>query len=67
MQKEIARAELAERTNAELQEEQQAACDLLCSKDQLLELGQTEVSHLRESLAQATTQQEEQNARWDFD
>lgn len=66
MQKEITRAEQAEKTNTELQEEHQAACDLAYSKDQLVELGQTEISQLRESLTLATTQQEEQNARWEF-
>lgn len=66
LQKELARAEQAERTNAELQDEHQAACDLAHSKDQLLELGQAEVSQLRESLARATAQQEEHSARWDF-
>lgn len=66
MQKEISRAEQAERTNTELQDEHQAARDLVRSKDQLLELGQAEISQLRESLAQSTAQQEEQNARWEF-
>ncbi|KAK2854193.1 hypothetical protein Q5P01_006854 [Channa striata] len=63
LQKEIARAEQAERTNIELQGEHQAACDLARSKDQLVELGQAEISQLRESLTQATAQQEEQNVR----
>lgn len=66
MQKEITRAERAERTNTELQDEHQAACDLVRSKDQLVELGQAEISQLRESLAQSTAQQEEENARWEF-
>ena len=64
MQKEMTRAEQAERTNTELQGEHQAACDLARSKDQLVELGQSEISQLRESIAQATAQQEEQTARW---
>lgn len=63
MQKESTRAEQAERTNTELQNEHQAACDLAHSKDQLVELGQAEIIHLRDSLAQATAQQEEQSAR----
>lgn len=66
MQKEMTRTEQAERTNVELQDEHQAACDLVHSKDQLIELGQAETSQLRESLAQATAQQEEQTARWGF-
>lgn len=66
LQKESTRADQAERTNTELQDEHQAACDLARSKDQLLELGQAEISQLRESLAQATAQQEEQGARWEF-
>lgn len=66
LQKESARAEQAERTNTELQDEHQAACDLVHSKDQLLELGQAEISQLRESLTQATAQQEEHSARWDL-
>lgn len=66
MQKETARADQAERINTELQEEHQAACDLARSKDQLLDLGQTEINHLRESLALATAQQEQQETRWDF-
>lgn len=65
LQKEMTRAEQAEKTNTELQDEHQAACDLARSKDQLVELGQTEISHLRESLAQATAQQEQHNARWE--
>lgn len=66
LQKESTRADQAERANTELQDEHQAACDLARSKDQLLELGQAEISQLRESLAQATAQQEEQGARWEF-
>lgn len=66
LQKESTRADQAERTNTELQDEHQAACDLARSKDQLLELGQAEISQLRESLTQATAQQEEQGARWEF-
>lgn len=66
LQKESTRADQAEKTNTELQDEHQAACDLARSKDQLLELGQAEISQLRESLAQATAQQEEQGARWEF-
>lgn len=66
LQKESARADQAERINTELQDEHQAACDLARSKDQLLDLGQTEINHLRESLAQATAQQEQQGTRWDF-
>lgn len=66
MQKESARADQAERTNTELQDEHQAACDLAHSKDQLLELGQAEIGQLRESLAQASAQQEEQGARLDI-
>lgn len=63
MQKESSRVEQAERTNRELQEEHQAACDLALSKDQLLELGQAEIRQLREGLAQATSMQEQQTAR----
>lgn len=66
LQKESTRADQAERTNTELQDEHQAACDLARSKDQLLDLGQAEISQLRESLARATAQQEEQGARWEF-
>ena len=66
LQKEMTRAELAERSNAGLQEEHQAACDLVRSKDQLVELAQAEISQLRESLVQATAQQEEQSTRWDL-
>lgn len=66
LQKEMSRAEQAERTNMELQDEHQAACDLARSKDQLVELGQAEISQLRESLTLATAQQEEQSARWEF-
>lgn len=66
LQKESARADQAERTNSELQDEHQAACDLAHSKDQLLELGQAEISQLRESLNQTIAQQEEQAARWEF-
>lgn len=65
LQKETTRADQAERIIAELQDEHQAACDLARSKDQLLELGQAEIIQLRESLRQATAQ-EEQGARWDF-
>lgn len=61
--KESSRAEEAEKTNRELQEEHQAACDLARSKDQLLELGQAEVRQLREGLAEATALQEQQTAR----
>lgn len=61
--KESSRAEEAEKTNRELQEEHQAACDLARSKDQLLELGQAEVRQLREGLAQATALQEQHTAR----
>jgi len=67
LQKEITRAEQAEKTNGELQEEHQAACGLLRSTDQLMELGQAETRQLRESLAQATAQQEEQTTRWELD
>lgn len=63
LQKESSRAEQAEKTNNELQEEHQAACDLSRSKDQLLELGQSEIRQLREGLAEATAQQEQQVAR----
>lgn len=66
LQKESARADQADRTNTELQDEHQAACDLAHSKDQLLELGQAEIGQLRESLAQATAQQEEHGARLDI-
>lgn len=66
LEKEIARAEQAEKTIIQLQDEYQTACDLARSKDQLLELGQTRISQLKESLAQATAQQEEQNIRWEF-
>lgn len=66
MGKEIARAEQAERTITQLQDEHQTACDLAHSKDQLIELGRAEINQLRESLAQATAQQEEQNIRWEF-
>lgn len=66
LQKEIVRAEEAERSYAQLQDEHQAACDLACSKDQLVELSQSEISQLRESLAQATAQHEVQNARWEI-
>lgn len=66
LQKEMTRADQAERIITELQDEQKAACDLARSKDQLLELGQAEIIQLRESLSQATAQQEEQGARWDF-
>lgn len=64
LQQETARAELAERKNIELQEEHHAACDLVRSKDQLLELGLAEISQLKESLAQSTAQQEQQDIRW---
>lgn len=63
LKKETARAEFAEKTNTELQEEHQAACDLVRSKDQLMELGQAENSQLRESLGRVTAQLEEQNSR----
>lgn len=66
LQKEMTRAEQAEKTNTDLQDEHQAACDLARSKDQLVELGQAEISQLRESLAQATAEQEEQSVRWEF-
>lgn len=59
LQKETARAELAERKNGDLQEEQRAACDLVRSKDQLLELGLAEICQLKESLAQ-------QSSRWEL-
>lgn len=64
MQKEITRAELAERMNTELQDEHKAACDLVRSKEQLVELGLAEISQLRDSLAQITAQQEEHSARF---
>lgn len=51
----------------ELQDEHQAACDLARSKDQLLELGQAEIFHLRESLSRAAAEQEEHGARWEVD
>ncbi|CAL9701706.1 unnamed protein product [Knipowitschia caucasica] len=60
LQREVARAEQAERR---LLEEQQVNGDLLSSKDQLLELGQAEINQLRDSLSVATTQQEEQEVR----
>lgn len=63
LQQEVTRAELAEKCNAELQDQHQAACDLAHSKDQLVELGQAEISQLRESLAQANAQQDTQYAR----
>lgn len=63
LHKELSRAEQAEKTNRELQEEHQAACDLVRSKDQLLELGQAEIRQLREGLAQATALQEQQTAQ----
>lgn len=66
LQQETTRAARAERIITELQDELQAACDLARSKDQLLELGQAEIIQMRESLGQATAQQEEQAARWDF-
>ena len=66
LQKESARADQAEKTNSELQDEHQAAYDLVYSKDQLLELGQAEISQLRETLNQTIAQQEEQAARWEF-
>lgn len=66
MQKEITRAELAERMNTDLQDEHKATCDLVRSKEQLVELGRAEISQLRESLAQTIAHQEEQNARWEF-
>lgn len=66
MQKEITRAELAERMNTDLQDEHKATCDLVRSKEQLVELGRAEISQLRASLAQTIAQQEEQNARWEF-
>lgn len=51
--------------NSELRSEHQAACDLVQSKNRLLELGQVEIIQLRESLSQAIAQQEEQGARWE--
>lgn len=66
MQRETSRAEQAEKTITELQGEHQAACDLAHSKDQLVELGQAEISQLRDSLAHTSAQQEEQAARWEF-
>lgn len=63
LHKELSCAEQAEKTNRELQEEHQAACDLVRSKDQLLELGQAEIRQLREGLAQATALQEQQTAQ----
>lgn len=63
LQKESSRAEQAESTNRELQEEHQTACDLVRSKDQLLELGQAEIRQLIESLAQATALQEQQTEK----
>lgn len=64
LQRETARAEAAEKSITELQHEQQATSDLVRSKEQLLEMGQAEISQLRESLSQATAQQEEHSARW---
>lgn len=66
LQQETARADQAEKVITELQDELQTACDLARSKDQLLELGQAEIIQMRESLSQATAQQEERAARWDF-
>lgn len=66
LRKETTRADQAERIITELQDEHQAAYDLARSKDQLLELGQAEIIQLRASLSQATAEQEEQGARWDF-
>ena len=62
----MTRAEQAEKTSTELQAEHQAACDLVHSKEQLVELRQAEINQLRESLEQATAQQEEQNLRWEL-
>uniref|UniRef100_A0A3Q0RL32 Centromere protein F n=1 Tax=Amphilophus citrinellus TaxID=61819 RepID=A0A3Q0RL32_AMPCI len=63
LQKEITRAELAERMNTELQDEHKAACDLVRSKEQLVELGQAEIGQLRESLAQTTVIQHGQTEK----
>lgn len=66
LQQETTRADQAEKVVTEVQDELQTACDLAQSKDQLLELGQAEITQMRESLSQATAQQEERAARWDF-
>ncbi|XP_011607920.1 centromere protein F isoform X1 [Takifugu rubripes] len=63
LQEEVTRAGQAKRINLELRGEHQAACDLVQSKNRLLELGQAEIIQLRESLSQAIAQQEEQGAR----
>lgn len=60
---EVARAEQAEKTNVQLQDELQVTCDLTRSKDQLLDLSQAEVRQLRESLSQASAEHQEQTTR----
>ncbi|XP_062303540.1 centromere protein F [Osmerus eperlanus] len=63
LQQESERAERAERSHVELSEQYQVACDMAQSKDSVIELGQAEVSRLRESVAQASAQLDQQQAR----
>ncbi|XP_030232437.1 centromere protein F isoform X1 [Gadus morhua] len=63
LQQEAGRADRAEVSRAQLQEQHQTTCDLLLSKEQMLELGQAETSQLRDSLALASEQQDAQNHR----
>lgn len=65
LQEEVTRPGQAKRINSELRGEHQATCDLLQSKNRLLELSQAEIIQLRESPSQAIAQQEEQGARWE--
>ncbi|CAL8403773.1 unnamed protein product [Boreogadus saida] len=63
LQQEAGRADRAERSGSQLQEQHQTTCDLLLSKEQMLELGQAETSQLRDSLALASEQQDAQHRR----
>ena len=64
LQQEAVRADQAERSCSQLQDQHQTTCDLVLSKEQMLELGQAEISQLRDSLALASEQQDAQHSRW---
>ncbi|XP_061881910.1 centromere protein F isoform X2 [Entelurus aequoreus] len=63
LQRETLRAEQAERSITQLQEEHQVAYNLALSKDQLLECSQAELHQLEERLARATAEHEDRSSR----
>ncbi|KAJ8402852.1 hypothetical protein AAFF_G00361660 [Aldrovandia affinis] len=64
LKQETERVEKAEQSLSEVSSQYESACDLLKSKDSVLELKENEIAHLGDSLVQAVSQQEQQMAKF---